>query len=66
MNKLDERFYYDGWVYWNRKDPEPFCPLCLKENNKATSLKELKTDSNWFCKIHNKDFKIMNKKNPFL
>ncbi|MGI9534761.1 MAG: hypothetical protein ACR2NW_07405 [Thermodesulfobacteriota bacterium] len=69
MSKLDERFYPDGWVYWNRKDTEPFCPLCLKEKNIATPLEELNTsdnESNWFCKLHNKDFKTMNNHNPFL
>ena len=69
MSKLDERFYSDGWVYWNIKDPKPFCPLCLKEKNKETSLEELNTGENesfWFCKTHNKDFKTMNKKNPFI
>ena len=69
MSKLDERFYPDGWVYWNRKIPEPFCPLCLKENNKAPRLEKSDIDdneSNWFCKVHNKDFKTMNNQNPFL
>ena len=68
MVKLDKRFYPDGWVYWNRIDPDPFCPICFKENNLTTHLEKNDinyNESTWHCKIHKKDFNTMNDQNPF-
>ena len=57
LKDFEENYELRDNMYWRKGTNDAYCPLCLKDKQKAVPLQNKGEDLGWHCGIHNKTFR---------